>query len=260
MKLLKIYFSSVVFYLFLVQTPYLFAQNNFGAISGKVIDQTHNETIPFANISYYLGADSLNRKDVQTNDNGIFSIKNLAFGSYTLRFSFIGFQTKTITKILLEESRFNVNLENIALLDDNKMLEEVVIEYKKPVIEMQDDKIVYNVDQSIFSEGSVATDILKNVPMVTVDIDGKASIAGKRNTRIFIDGKPSDFSASSIGDLLSILPSDALESVEVITDPSSKFDADGDGIINIVLKNGKKLGLSGNVSSRDGFHSLFVSL
>nr|WP_294896463.1 outer membrane beta-barrel family protein [uncultured Pedobacter sp.] len=223
-----------------------------GSLSGKVADLESKETIPFLNISLYNNADSLTIKPYQSDANGAFAIKNLPLGTYTIKFSFIGYQTKTIKNILLTDDRANVNLGEVTLTTDKQMLNEVVIEYKKPLIEMQDDKIVYNVDQSIFSEGSVATDILKNVPLVTVDIDGKATIAGKRNTRIFIDGKPSDYSSNSIGELLSILPSDALESVEVITNPSSKFDADGDGIINIVLKKGKKVGLSGNVTSRVG--------
>lgn len=230
----------------------LFAQLNLGNLTGKVLDEQTKETIPFVNIALVNMADSLHPKDYQTDANGSFKIQNLALGVYTIKFSFVGYQSKSIQKIILDDSRFNINLGDITLSTDQHLLNEVVIEYKKPIIEMQDDKIVYNVDQSIFSEGSVATDILKNVPLVTVDIDGKATIAGKRNTRIFIDGKPSDYSANSIGELLSILPSDALESVEVITDPSSKFDADGDGIINIVMKKGKKVGLTGNLSSRVG--------
>jgi outer membrane receptor protein involved in Fe transport len=224
----------------------------FGSVNGKVLDLKNKEAIPFVNISLFNNADSLHPKSFQTDAYGVFSIKNLPLSIYKIQFSFIGYQTKVISKITLENSKSVINLGDVFLNNDSKMLNEVLIEYKKPIVEIQDDKIVYNVGQSISAEGSVATDILKNVPMVTVDIDGKATIAGKRNTRIFIDGKPSDYSASSIGDLLSILPSDAIESIEVITDPSSKFDADGDGIINIVLKKGIKVGLSGNVSSRVG--------
>ncbi|HTN20631.1 MAG TPA: TonB-dependent receptor [Pelobium sp.] len=229
----------------------IFAQTS-GSLSGKVCDLESKETIPFLNISLHNNADSLTIKSYQCDANGTFAIKNLPLGTYTIRFSFVGYQTKTIKNISLTAERADVNLGEVTITTDQQMLNEVVIEYKKPIIEMQDDKIVYNVDQSIFSEGSVATDILKNVPLVTVDIDGKATIAGKRNTRIFIDGKPSDYNANSIGELLSILPSDALESIEVVTDPSSKFDADGDGIINIVMKKGKKVGLSGNLTSRVG--------
>lgn len=223
-----------------------------GSISGKIKDVKSKESIPFVNISLVNSADSLHPKSFQTDANGSFELKNLAPSTYTIHFSFLGYQSKSIAKIILEEEHPDVNLGDVFLDNDTRMLNEVVIEYKKPIVEMQDDKIVYNVDQSIYSEGSVATDILKNVPMVSVDIDGKPTIAGKRNTRIFIDGKPSDYDASSIGDLLSTLPSDALESIEVITDPSSKYDADGDGILNIVMKKGKKVGLNGNVSARGG--------
>ncbi len=228
------------------------AQTNVGGLSGKVLDATNNETVPFLNIALYRHPDTLKATDYQTDVKGAFSIKNLNLGTYSIRFSFVGYQSQTVRNIVIDENRSTVNLGDIRMSSDQRMLNEVVIEYQKPTIEVQDDKIVYNIDQSIFSEGSVATDILKNVPLVTVDIDGKATIAGKRNTRIFIDGKPSDYDAKSIGELLSILPSDALESIEVITDPSSQYDADGDGIINIVMKKGNKVGLTGNLSTRAG--------
>lgn len=246
------YLKNVAHIILICSIKTTIAQINPGSLSGKVIDLSHKESIPFVNVFLYGGADSTTAKTFQTDANGNFSIKNLSLSNYTIKFSFVGYQTKTISKILLEDTRYTINLGDVPLDADSKMLNEVVIEYKKPIIEIQDDKIVYNVDQSIFSEGSVTTDILKNVPLVTVDIDGKPTIAGKRNTRIFIDGKPSDYNSNSIGDLLSILPSDAIESIEVITDPSSKFDANGDGIINIVMKKGKKLGLTGNVNARFG--------
>lgn len=235
--------------LFLTKTQ---AQTTTGTLKGKTLDAKTNETIPFLSVLVYTDADSVAAKSIQTDVNGNFSISNLAFGVYNIKFSFIGYQTKTISKVVLFDANPSIDLGNIPLSNDDKLLNEVVVEYKRPVVEMLDDKLVYNVDQTIFSEGSVATDILKNVPMVTVDLDGKATIAGKRNTRVFIDGKPSDYNAASIGDLLSVLPSDAIESIEVVTDPSSKFDADGDGIINIVLKKGRKVGLTGNLNSQVG--------
>ena len=223
-----------------------------GVIKGRITDISNNEPLPFVNIIVTGKTDIGFSRSLQSDVNGHFSVNNLDLSSYSIKLSYIGYQVKSITSIIVNSERPEVNLENIFLAADNKMLDEVVVEYKKPVVEMLDDKLVYNVDQGVFSEGSVASDILKNVPMVSVDIDGKATIAGRRNTRIFIDGKPSDFSANSIGELLSVLPSDALESIEVITDPSSKFDADGEGIINLVMKKGSKVGLSGNVSTNAG--------
>jgi len=223
-----------------------------GSVRGRIVDLNSNETLPFVNIVLTQLPDSSLTTSIQTDGKGVFIIEKLPLSSYSVRISFMGYQTKVIRGIVLTSEKRVIDLSDISLSADNKMLNEVVIDYKRPAVEMLDDKLIYNVDQSVSSEGSVASDILRNVPMVSVDIDGKATIAGRRNTRIFIDGKPSDFSSNSIGDLLSVLPSDALESIEVITDPSSKFDADGDGIINLVMKKGRKVGLSGNLSAKAG--------
>lgn len=132
----------------------------------------------------------------------------------------------------------------LKLSSEQNNLSEVTITAEKPVIEFAADMITYNVDKSILAEGSTATDILKNVPMVQVDIDGKATIAGKRSTRIFIDGKPSDYMTSNIADLLNVLPSDAIEKIEVMTNPPARYSGDGEGIINIVMKKGLQLALT----------------
>src|SRR5690606_37925012 len=121
-----------------------------------------------------------------------------------------------------------------------------------PLIEFKDDTITYNVARSVLAEGSVASDMLKNVPMVDVDMDGQPTIAGMLNTRIFINGKPADFTAETITDLMNVLPAEVIARVEVITNPDVRYAADGDGIINIVLKKDFKLGLTGSVSLTAG--------
>jgi hypothetical protein len=128
----------------------------------------------------------------------------------------------------------------------------VVISAQKPLVEFGADVITYNVGSSVMAEGSTATDVLKNVPMVQVDIDGNATIAGKRSTRVFIDGKPSEYTTSNVADLLNVLPSDAIEKIEVMTNPPSRYSGDGEGILNIVMKKGYKVGFSGNVSATAG--------
>lgn len=207
--------------------------------------------MPYVTVLVIKSQDSLWSKPFHTDLNGNFEVRGLPLSEYKLKLQFMGYQSKTISKIELSAEKSEVNLGAIFMDADSKLLQEIVIEYQKPVLEVQDDKLVYSLE-GIAAEGSTASDILKNVPMVSVDMDGKATIAGKTNTRVFIDGKPSDYSSANIGELLSILPADALESIEVITDPSAKFGADGDGIINIVMKKGKKVGLTGNVSSRLG--------
>ena len=242
--------SYIFSFLSFLNVP-VFAQS-VGAIQGRIVDLSTKEALPFVTVVLVDSTGHKTASLVQTDLKGNFILKNLPLNSYSLRITYVGYQPQIITNLALSSEKPHIDLANIAINADSKMLSEVVIEYKRPVVEMFDDKLIYNVDQGVLSEGSVASDILKNVPMVSVDIDGKATIAGRRNTRVFIDGKPSDFSSTSIGELLSVLPSDALESIEVITDPSSKFDADGDGIINLVMKKGKKVGLSGNLSSRVG--------
>ncbi|NEU06879.1 TonB-dependent receptor [Flavihumibacter sp. R14] len=246
-------FTPLVFlyiFYFLSGTPAL-AQNK-GIIRGRIIDSLTREALPFVNITLINTADSSRTLALQSDVKGLFIVSGLSLNTYNIRVGYLGYQSKYLTRLPVTTEKQEINIGDVSLNTSNNTLDEVIIEYKKPTVELLDDKLVYNVDQGVFAEGSLVSDILKNVPMVSVDIDGKATIAGRRNTRIFIDGKPTDFSANNIGELLSVLPSDALESIEVITDPSSKFDADGDGIINLVMKQGRKLGLSGNLSSTAG--------
>src|SRR6476659_4650215 len=113
-----------------------------GSINGKVLALNNNEAIPFVNILLINNADSLHPKSFQTDANGVFSIKNLSLSIYKIQFSFIGYQTKAISKITLDDSKSTIDLGNVFLDNDSKMLNEVVIEYKKPIVDMQDDKIV----------------------------------------------------------------------------------------------------------------------
>jgi iron complex outermembrane receptor protein len=224
-----------------------------GHVGGKLIDATNGEVIDFATVALYkVGSDNMT-KGTSSNDGGTFNLYNLPFGSYSLRISFVGYEKQVIDHIELSQAHQFANLGTIRLKQAGNALAEVVVQAdKKPQIEYTADQITYNVAESLQAEGSVATDILKNVPMVNVDINGNATIAGKRNTRIFIDGKPSDYMTSNITDLLNVLPSDAIDKIEVMTNPPVKYSADGEGIINIVLKKGFKVGLNGTFAITGG--------
>ena len=187
-----------------------------------------------------------------TDENGYFKFNGLKYGTYTVKVSYVGFAMLTVNEVILTEKSFERNLGTLKLGSDQNNLSEVTITAEKPVIEFAADMITYNVDKSILAEGSTATDILKNVPMVQVDIDGNATIAGKRSTRIFIDGKPSDYMTSNISDLLNVLPSDAIEKIEVMTNPPARYSGDGEGIINIVMKKGFSIGFNGNAGVTAG--------
>jgi hypothetical protein len=221
-------------------------------ISGKLVDANSGEVVDFATVALYkVGSDNM-AKGTSSNDGGMFNLYSVPFGSYSLRISFVGYEKLIVDHVELNETHMVANLGTIRLKPSGNALNEVVISDKKPQVEYSADQITYNVSESLQAEGSVATDILKNVPMVNVDINGNATIAGKRNTRIFIDGKPSDYMTANITDLLNVLPSDAIEKIEVMTNPPVKYSADGEGIINIVLKKGYKVGLNGTFSLTGG--------
>jgi len=247
----NLYLIVFLFSFFSISNGY--AQANNGArISGKLIDAANNEVVDFATVALYKTGEDNMFKGTSSNDGGLFNLYGVPYGVYTLRVSFVGYDKYTVERITVDATHQVANLGTIRLKQSGNALSEVVISDKKPQIEYTADQITYNVGESLQAEGSVATDILKNVPMINVDIDGKATIEGKRNTRIFIDGKPSDYMTSNITDLLNILPSDAIEKIEVMTNPPAKYSADGEGIINIVLKKGYKVGLNGTLSVTGG--------
>lgn len=223
-----------------------------GVIRGKVIEEIGALPIPFASVIVYEGNSEQSQLTSQTDENGFFKLTNLKTGVYKVKISYLGYTNFLITDILITEKDFDKNLGNIKLSNESNNLSEVVITAPKPLIEFGADVITYNVGSSILAEGSTATDILKNVPMVQVDIDGNTTISGKRSTRVFIDGKPSDYMTSNIADLLNVLPSDAIEKIEVMTNPPSKYSGDGEGILNIVMKKGFKVGFNGNIGISAG--------
>lgn len=223
-----------------------------GSITGKVIEEVGALPIPSAVVAVYELNAERPFQTTATDENGVFKFNALKYGTYKVKVSFVGFASLTINEVILTEKAFERNLGTLKLGSDQNNLSEVTITAEKPVIEFAADKITYNVDKSILAEGSTATDILKNVPMVQVDIDGNASISGKRSTRIFIDGKPSDYMTSNIADLLNVLPSDAIEKIEVMTNPPARYSGDGEGVINIVMKKGFAIGFNGNAGITAG--------
>ncbi len=223
-----------------------------GTISGKVIEEIGALPIPFANVSVYEGSNEQSFATIQTDENGLFKLSNLKTGVYKIKISYIGYVNLLINDILITEKDLDKKLGNLKLSSESNNLTEVSITATKPLVEFGADVITYNVGSSIMAEGSTASDVLKNVPMVQVDIDGNTSISGKRSTRVFIDGKPSDYMTSNITDLLNVLPSDAIEKIEVMTNPPSKYSGDGEGILNIVMKKGFKVGFNGNIGITAG--------
>ncbi|MFD0939973.1 outer membrane beta-barrel protein [Pedobacter boryungensis] len=247
-RLLLYFFAATLLSLFSFSAK---AAEN-GVIRGKVIEEVGALPIPYAVVSIFESAAEQPLLTIQTDENGYFRFNNLKTGNYKVKVSYVGFAALFVNDISITDKDFDKNLGNLKLSSEQSNLNEVVISAQKPLVEFGADVITYNVGSSVLAEGSTATDVLKNVPMVQVDIDGNATISGKRSTRVFIDGKPSDYMTSNIADLLNVLPSDAIEKIEVMTNPPSKYSGDGEGILNIVMKKGFKVGFNGNVGITAG--------
>jgi outer membrane receptor protein involved in Fe transport len=228
------------------------AQTATGTVSGKLVDATTNQVLDFASVSVTNKADKTT-KGLQTDASGNFKISGLKDGVYLFKASFLGYLTYTRDTVQINASRKLIQLGTIKMRASKGVLKEVVVTAQKSTIKLSTDKKVFSVDQSLVSQGGSATDLLTNVPSVQVDVEGNVNLRGSNNVRVLINGKPSAISGGSVSDILQSIPASAIENIEVITNPSSKYDAEGQsGIINIVLKRNAQLGFNGSVSGTIG--------
>ncbi|MBS1506112.1 MAG: TonB-dependent receptor [Bacteroidetes bacterium] len=207
-----------------------------GKISGTVTDSLTHKPVEFANVTLI---DPTSRKPINgtvCDANGNFSINKISGGSYQMIISFIGYGSRKINLTLSAKSP-ELTFQSLIISPSVKMLHEVVVEGQKMLIEEKVDRTIYNAEQDATTKGGDATDVLKRVPLLTVDADGNVSLKGSSSVRVLINNKPSTMTATSVADALKQIPSNMIKSVEVITSPSAKYDAEGSaGIINIVLK------------------------
>lgn len=182
--------------------------------------------------------DSTKQSVFLTDKNGGFSFSSLELGYYRLQISAVGFRTLTIDSIHLRTDRADFNLNDIPLSNQSVELAEVVIFVEKPLIESKDGNITFNVGESALSNGSNATELLKQTPLVTTDADGKIAVRGKE-PRILIDDKPVELNAQQLQDLLESMPGSMIEKIEVLTNPPPQYANEQGGVINIVTKKGR---------------------
>ena len=229
------------------------AQGGNAQINAKLVDATNNEAVPFATAIVINRKTKATVKAGQTNADGGLSISNIPAGVYTFKISYVGYQTMVRDSISILNNQI-VNLGTIKMrAAKGTELNEVVIQGEKAAMQLGIDKKVFSVDKSLVSEGGSAIDLLANVPSVQTDMDGTVSLRGSSGVRVLIDGKPSLIGGGDVAQILQSIPASSIETVEVITNPSSKYDAEGQsGIINIVLKKNTKLGLNGNVALTAG--------
>lgn len=237
---------------FLVLTPILLWSQV--TLRGKVVEKNSQQPLEFATVILSNPTQPQQLTGATTDQQGQFSLKARP-GTYTLRVEFIGFKTYEQTNFVLKNSQ---QLPTISLREDATALDEVEVIAEKSTTEYKLDKRVFNVGKDLLSKGGSVNDILNNVPSVNVDVEGGISLRGNPNVRILINGKPSVLTNNNG---LEQIPSESIEKVEVITNPSAKYDAEGTaGIINIILKKIKKEDLEVLCNSTLEFLTITVSI
>lgn len=238
----KILISTVTLLLSLMT----FAQRQDGpkiTISGKVMEKGTDFPLEYATIVF----ENTTTKQLSggiTDENGNFKFEVPA-GRYNARVEFISFKTVNLQQ---KDFRADTNLGVIQMAADVAQLNAVEVIAEKSTVEIKLDKRVYNVGKDMIVKGGTISDVLDNVPSVTVDAEGNVALRGNESVKILIDGRPSGLAGINIADALKLLPADAVEKVEVITNPSARYDAEGGGgIINIILRKGKANGINGSV-------------
>lgn len=243
-------FRTSVLLLFLFTTLLSFAQEKPGniKITGKLIEQDTQLPLEFATVTVQT-TDNVTVNGGMTDANGEYSI-SVPAGTYNIKFDFISFKSQVIAaKVIIE----NTNLGVTSLEADTTLLDAVEITAERTTVDIKLDKRVYNIGNDMMVKGGSVSDVLDNVPSLSVDAEGNVALRGNQSVTILIDGRPSTMAGSNVADVLRLLPADSVDKVEVITNPSARYDAEGGGgIVNIILKKGKADGFNGSVNANTG--------
>jgi len=224
-----------------------FSQNKIGKISGVVTDDLQ-KPLQSVSVSLLRSKDSALVKIAVTDKQGKYEFENISEGRFMLSISSVGYKKSLGQPFEISSSNSILNADPVRLSAEAKGMEAVTVISKKPFIETKIDKTVVNVDASPTSAGATALEVLEKSPGITVDNDGNISLRGKQGVIVMMDGKQTFLSAADLANLLRNMPASALDQVEIMTNPSSKYDAAGNsGIINIKTKKGKNNGFNGSV-------------
>ncbi|WP_299311993.1 TonB-dependent receptor [uncultured Aquimarina sp.] len=227
-----------------------YSQQSEIQITGKIIDDETKEPLEYATVSFISLKENKIVTGGITEPNGNFSIQ-VPKGIYNVSVEYISFKTKTLAKQKLFKS---TNLGTLGLGLDTESLDDVIVIAEKTTVEIKLDKKIYNVGKDLTVSGGTVSDVLDNVPSVSVDVEGNVALRGNDNVRILINGKPSGLVGLNSTDALRQLPAESIERVEVITSPSARYDAEGTaGILNIILRRSKLQGLNGALTLNTGY-------
>ena len=222
-----------------------------GRVTAVIIDSLTNQPVDYATVSLIKVKDGKTVNGGVTDAKGKIVLQNVTPDDYKLAVGFIGYKNKSVL-VKTTLSKPDNNMGNVLLVPTANTLSEVTVEGKKSMIENKIDRLVYNAEADATNAGGDATDVMRKVPMLSVDINGNVQLRGGA-VRVLINGKPSGTMANSVADALKMLPAEQIKSVEVITSPSAKYDAEGSGgIINIITKKSNAQGVSGSVNASAG--------
>lgn len=220
-----------------------------GVITCSIIDED-GQVLEYATVTVFRVKDSSMVTGAVTNAKGVCLIDKVPWGSYYLRISYIGYANKYINNITLTAKNPVYELTKQKIMPGQQMIEGVTIRAEKEMIQTNLDKKVFNVDKNITSEGATCLEVLENIPSVNVDVEGNVSLRGSQSVTILVDNRPSNLTLDQI-------PSGMVESIELITNPSARYEPDGvSGIINVVLKKTKERGFNGMITVGSGVSNL----
>lgn len=221
-----------------------------GIITGNVLEEANGKAVVSATVELICPAEPSKGRSTTTNGSGEFSFSNLDMGVYQLRVSMIGFNTLSIDSIRLRPERSDFSLNDLKLSPKTTEMQAAVVYAEKPLVQSKNGNITFNAAESPLSAGSSASELLKNVPLISTDADGNITVRGKQ-PRILIDEKPVNLNASQLQDFLDALPGNMIERIEVMTNPPPQYANEEGGVINIVTRKGK-IGIGGRLSVYGG--------
>ena len=232
-----------------------------GRITGMVMDSASRQPVSFATVALVVPATDKPVSGAVCDDKGQFELAKVPAGEYQLAISFLGYRTLKTVPFTVAERGTDLNMGALLMSTQTQRLKEVEVVGQRNLIEEKVDRTVYNAENDQTTKGGDATDVLRRVPMLSVDLDGNPSLRGNQNIRVLINNKPSTIVSSSIADALKQIPADQIKSVEVITSPSAKYDAEGSaGIINIITKKNNLQGFSLGVDGSAGLRGSNLGL
>ncbi|MCB2377479.1 TonB-dependent receptor [Hymenobacter sp. BT635] len=229
------------------------AVSSKGKLSGSVVHEKTGLPVEFATVALLEQTTGKTVDGAICDDKGRFLLTKIGAGLYKVTVTFVGFQPRTVENVAFITEETVVDLGAVKLTPTVQQLGEVKVTGERELVENKVDRIVYNAEKDITNTGGTATDVLQKVPLLSVDLNGNLQLRGSANIRVLVNNKPSAILASNLADALRQIPADQIKSVEVITSPSAKYDAEGSaGIVNIILKKNTLEGVNGSVNASVG--------